>query len=125
MSTALASKSKSELMNGLQRARATLVNAKKETKNITRRGANTALSAGAGYGVGALRSKFGSGPNKELYIPGTEVQGDLAVGVIASLVGVAGMADEQSDLLCAFGGGVLAGHLAIQSFVHGAALGGG
>lgn len=112
-------KSKTELAAAYTRAKATLANARKETKAITGRAVNGALTVGAGYGVGALRNKFGEGPEKKLNIPGTEIEADLAVGVVCLLTGVAGMADDKSDLLTAVGAGTLGGYAAIQAFQHG------
>lgn len=115
----LVHKSKSELVAGLSRARNSIQNAKAQTKAITRRTANTGITAGAGFAVGALRSRFGEGEAKAILLPGTEVEADLAFGVLASLAGVAGMADEYSDLLCSAGGGALAANLAIRGFNQG------
>lgn len=118
----LATKSKTELMAGLQRARSAITNVKAEAKNITRRGVNTGVTVGSSFAVGALRNKFGEGADKELNIPGTEIEADLALGIIASLAGISGVADEYSDVLCSAGGGILGANLAIRAFNHGADL---
>jgi hypothetical protein len=112
-------RSKSELATGLQRARATLTKAKEETKQITRRGANVASTVGTGFAVGLARNKYGEGVAKELYIPGTEIEADLALGVVMAGMGVVGMGDEYSDILCSVGAGALAGNLAIRACLKG------
>ena len=112
-------KSKEELAKAYERGKTALANARKNTKAITERAVNSALTVGAGYGVGALRNKFGEGSEKKIYIPGTEIEGDLAVGVVATLAGVAGLAEDKSDTLSAIGAGALAGYTAINAFQHG------
>lgn len=112
-------KSKNELAKAYERGKATLARARTETKAITGRAVNSALTVGSAYGVGALRNKFGEGAEKKLLIPGTEIEGDLALGVIATLAGVAGLAEDKSDLLAAVGSGSLAAYVAIASFQRG------
>lgn len=117
--SALMERSKTELATGLARARATLANAKKEAKDITRRGANVGITGGTGFLVGLARSKYGEGADKQILIPGTEIEADLAVGILAGAAGVVGLADEYSDFLCSIGGGALAANLAIRGFTKG------
>ena len=116
----LMEKSKSELAQGLARARATLSNAKKEAKDITRRGANVGVTVGTGFAVGVARNKYGEGDVKALFIPGTEIEADLAVGALMAGLGVVGMGDEYSDFLCSAGAGALAANLAIRGVLKGA-----
>jgi hypothetical protein len=78
------------------------------------------LTVGAGYAVGVARNSFGTGEEKKLLIPGTEIEADLAVGVITTLAGAVGLADNYSDQLVALGSGMLAGNLAIKALKGGA-----
>lgn len=117
--SALMEKSKSELAAGLARARATLTNAKKEAKEITRRGANVGVTVGTGFAVGLARNKYGEGDDRALYIPGTEIEADLAAGVVMAGLGVVGMGDEYSDFLCSAGAGALAANLGIRAALKG------
>lgn len=121
MAIELRDKPKSELVAGYTRLKATMAKHKvvEKTKAVARRATNTAVAAGAGYGVGALRSKFGVGAHKDIYIPGTDIEADLVTGVLCSGLGLTGMAEEYSDTLCSFGGGVMSAYLAIKAFNNG------
>lgn len=111
----LAQKSKTDIAAAYNRAMSTLKNAKEQSRAITGRAVGSVLTSGAGWGVGALRSKFGEGDGKKLFIPGTQVEADLAAGVLIVAAGVVGLAGDRSEELCAVGNGVLAGHLAIAA----------
>lgn len=119
MASDLATKSKNELVAYAQRAKSAITRAKQETKEITRRSVGVGLTAGSGYLVGALRNKYGEGEQRKMLVPGTEIEADLALGVVASLAGAIGLADEYSDVLCQVGGGTLAAYLAIKGFESG------
>jgi hypothetical protein len=112
----LVEKSKGELAAGLQRARAALANAKENGKAITNRAISSSLTVGSGYLVGLSRKKLGQGSQKKLLVPGTEIEADLAIGVLTTLAGVAGVGDENAGHLCAIGSGTLAGYSAITAF---------
>lgn len=109
--------SKSQLANTVERMKGTVKRARETTKAMTERSVASALTAGAGYGVGVMKKNFGEGG--KLYIPGTQVEADLAAGVVLSLAGIMGLAGDKSSELLAVGNGVLAGHLAVAGYLHG------
>lgn len=111
--------SKSKMAAALENARGTIKRAKAETRAITSRAVNSALTVGAGYAVGTARNALGVGEDKKLLIPGTEIEADLALGVALSLAGVVGLADDYSEELVALGSGMLAANLAIKSMKGG------
>lgn len=111
--------SKAELAKALSRAKSAIQSAKKETKEIAGRTMDSVITVGTAYLVGLARNKKGSGADKKLLVPGTSVEVDLAGGVILSLVGISGFADEFSDELCSVGNGMLAANAAIGGFTHG------
>ncbi len=109
----------SKYLAQLDKIKGTLKRAKEETRAITHRGVQTALTAGTAYAAGAARHSWGEGPDKAIKIPGTDIEADLAGGVLLSLLGVSGFADDYSDQLVAIGSGMLAANLAIKAFVGG------
>ena len=111
----LAHASKSKLAASLERMQSTVKRARQETRQITSRTVNTVLTAGSGYMVGALHNHFGTGEENKVLIPGTEIEADLALGVVISLAGVVGIADDYSEEMCSVGSGILAGYLAIKA----------
>lgn len=113
----LALYSKSQLASTVERMKGTVKRARETTKAMTERSVASALTAGAGYGVGVLKNKLGE--DGKLLIPGTSVEADLAAGVVLSLAGIMGLAGDKSSELLAVGNGVLAGHLAVAGYLHG------
>lgn len=112
---AIEEKPKSEVVKALKRARTAIQNTREGAKAGAARAINTGLTVGSGYGVGLLRKKYGEGANNKLFIPNTEIEADLAAGVLLSLGGIVGIAGDKSDSVAAVGGGILAGCLAINA----------
>lgn len=104
----LSTTSKSNLVSALQRARNSVIAARVEGKKIAGRGINTGLTVGTAFGLAQLRKNYGEGSAKRYVVPGTDIDLDLAVGVLAAGAGVAGMADDYSDAVAAVGAGALA-----------------
>jgi len=116
MSNNLATKSKTDLAAAYQRAVSTIKNAKGQARAMTGRTVGAALCVGTGWAVGAARAKMGEGTHKQLLIPGTKIEGDLALGILLTLAGVVGLADDYSEELCAVGSGALTAYAAISAF---------
>jgi len=107
---------KPKLVQALQTARNSMRGIKEKGKVITSRVVNVGAQAGTGYLVGMARKKYGTGAAKKIFVPGTEVEGDLAGGVLLSVAGIAGLGDNFSDVLCSIGGAAVASNLAISAF---------
>lgn len=112
----LATKSKTDLAAAYNRAVSTIKNAKGQARAMTGRTVGTALCVGTGWAVGAARAKMGEGTEKKLLVPGTKIEADLAAGILLTLAGIVGLADDYSDELCAVGGGALTAYAAISAF---------
>lgn len=109
--------SKGDLAQSLDRAKAIAKKAREKTKEVTERAVQSGLTAGAGYAVGLAKNKLGDGG--KLLLPGTQVEADLAAGILLTAGGVLGLAGDKSPELLAIGNGVLAGYLAVQGFQNG------
>lgn len=101
---------KSEAMSRLQSYKARMSRIREEARGVTKRTVSTALGAGAGFGVGYVRAKYG-----QTTLPGTDVDADLVVGLLVSAAGITGMAGDQSDHASAVGTGILAGYAALYA----------
>lgn len=107
---------KTQALAALKRARTTMANVREKSRVPIARSVNGALTAGAGWGVGVMRSRYGEGADKRVLIPGLDMDADLVIGGGLLIAGVAGLGDKFSDAMVAMGGGTLAGHLAIEAF---------
>lgn len=110
--------SKGDLAASLDRAKAVAKRARETTRQVTERTVQTGLAAGAGYAVGVAKNTMG-GVGGKLLLPGTQVEADLAAGIILSAGGILGLAGDKSPELLALGNGVLAGYLAVAGYVNG------
>lgn len=118
MAADLSQYSKSELAAGFARMRGVVKRANEKTKLVAARGVNSGLTVAAGYGVGVLKNRMGD-ENGNVLIPGTNVQADLAAGVVLALAGVAGMGGNRADEIAAVGSGMLAGYAAVAGYKFG------
>lgn len=109
--------SKGDLAASLDRAKAMAKRARETTKQVTERAVQSGLTAGAGYAVGLAKNKMGEGG--KLLLPGTQVEADLAAGILLTAGGILGLAGDKSPELLAIGNGVLAGYLAVQGYQNG------
>lgn len=109
----LAEQPKSKILSAYERARNTIQKGRAEAKGVALRGTTAGLAVGGGWAVGMARKKFGSG-GKTL-IPGTEVEGDLAVGIVLTAAGLFGLGDEFSPQVAGLGSGILAGYAALSA----------
>lgn len=103
----------SQLRKALERAKGVAKRAREEGEHIAGRAIQSGLTVGAGYGTGLLRAKFGEGPLRELKIPKTQVDADLAAGLALTFAGTVGLTGKYSEETCALGAGVLAAHGAL------------
>lgn len=110
---AIQEKTKSELASAYERMKNGIAKAKAESKQLAARGTTAGLTVGGGWAVGAARKRFGK--NGKTLIPGTEVEGDLAVGVVLTLAGLVGAGDELAPQITGLGSGVLAGYAALAA----------
>lgn len=110
MSAAIAEKPKSQVVAAYSRMKTTLAKNKEKAKAGVMRGANVAISAGAGYAVGMAYKNFG-----DHTIPGTDIPSIPVVGGALAVLGMSGIADEYSAAVASMGGGTLAGYLALTA----------
>jgi hypothetical protein len=100
MADALAELNKGDLKERVVRMRASLARARVATRETVRRGTGVLATSAGGFAAGVIDDR----------VP--EVGGlptGLAVGGALALAGAMGLAGDQSDLLCDFGSGMLAG----------------
>lgn len=98
----------SEAKAKLERMASHVKNVKVEGQKIAERGMiATANYVGAGI-AGAMAGKWGEGPEREVFIPNTEIPVDGLIGFLGTLAGVAGLAGDESApvtaLFSSFGG---------------------
>lgn len=98
---------KQTLTSALDRAKASLARIRTESRAMTGRTVNGALTIGTGAGFAYLARNKGEGPELAVKVPGTDVDVDLGFGIITGIAGIAGLAEEYSDSLTAIGSGAL------------------
>lgn len=86
----------SEAKAKLERMAAHVRNVRETGQEIMERGmVATANYVGAGL-AGAMRGRFGEGPQRSVFIPNTEIEIDSLVGFFGSLAGVGGAFGKES-----------------------------
>jgi uncharacterized membrane protein len=98
-----------KLLDKLDKAKGHIQKAKEQGEVIAGRVSHGALTVGGGLAVGALRGYMGKPEdNYNVYLPGTKVHADLALGVLTAGAGIAGVAGKHGDMAVSFGSGILA-----------------
>ena len=101
---------KTQALSRLESYKNRMAKVRDEARVVTKRTVSTALGTGAGFGVGYVRANYG-----EVKVPGTTVDADLTVGLAAAVLGITGLAGDQSDHAASIGTGVLAGYAALHA----------
>ncbi len=92
---------KTEAVEKLQRAQASLKRLREEGKRVAKQGTNVIMTAAGGAAAGILSVQMPKVPN-------TNVDTDLALGSVLVALGVADIAGEFSEQVTALGSGMLA-----------------
>lgn len=110
MAEAIQQKSKSELLQTVQRLRGSMKNVREQAAQISERVVESTMTLAGGGAVGVMRGWS----DEPLMVPGTEIPLDAAVAASALVVGITGMAGKASDMVTALGSGMGAAILALH-----------
>lgn len=72
-------------------------------EKVAERTINAGLGLASGAALGAARAKWGKGVQKQLFVPGTEVDAPSAIAVVGLAAGVTGFAGKYSDHIASIG----------------------
>ena len=103
--------SKTEMEERWNRAKGTIKRMRQEGETIAHRGIASGLTLTGAAIAGTARGMWGDEESGDLFVPGTEVDADAAIGTLLMAAGVVGMAGDASDYVTALGAG-LAGYAA-------------
>jgi hypothetical protein len=112
-----------ELMKTLDATRARLRNIRQEGEAIAKRSISMGIGAATGAGLGLLDYHYGKVNAmgiKKSKIPGTDIDADVGVALLASAVGVTGIAGSMTDEVVAVGIG--AGACAARDWAYTGAM---
>jgi hypothetical protein len=95
-----------ELMKTLESTRNRLRNIREEGQAIAKRSINMGIGAATGAGLGLLDFHYGKVNAmgiKKAKVPGTDIDADVGMALLASAVGVTGIAGTMTDEVVAVG----------------------
>ncbi len=107
-----------ELRKKLESARKAMANMRKKAEQISVNVGQFALGASIAYGTGYAHG-WAERTGKSLDIPGTEVSGTLAAGVIIGGLGAVDMLGNASPWLTSIGSGLTDANLGMLGYKHG------
>lgn len=101
----------SELTKSLESARARIANVRKEGEAIAKRSISLGIGAVTGAGLGLMDYHYGKTNAmgvKKAKVPGTDIDADIGVSLVAAALGVTGIAGSMTDEVVAVGIGASA-----------------
>lgn len=108
----------SEWRDKAERAKRAIIRVKEEAAKPIQRSVDQLLIGGGAATTGMLRALLGdpAKDNGAAYIPGTEIEADVVLGVVATGAGVFGLAgDDYSDGINRYAAGVMAPAIARET----------